>query len=367
MRSKHVLLSLHFVLIFAGFATFSYAAESVLRVLDGKHITLHTDIASSSEIDALPGIFDAAVPIWCDYFGIESNSVSNWKITGVLVGDARNFAGTTLLKEVPQLKHGYTVGDKLWVRDQASDYYRRHLLLHEGVHALMYKHFGNKGPRWYMEGMAELLATHKYDAKSNTVLLPYFPEDRDSVPLWGRIKLVKEFTKKNEPLPIDAILKLRIDDADDTLSYAWSWAIAAFVNEHPLYIDILPKIAQDLSKPDFNEKFLAQIEQIETGRVTLDWHDYVKNIEYGYDFPRAAIDSAEQGKWLTNKTQEITVDTTRGWQNSGIAVEKGKTYTFTASGKFQVAKEPDTTLRSGKKLPGKEWHSEPNGVTLEYY
>ena len=60
--------------------------------------------------------------------------------------------------------HGLSTGSDLWLYDQPSAYYRRHLLLHEGTHAFMGKFLGGCGPGWYMEGTAELFGTHRMGA-----------------------------------------------------------------------------------------------------------------------------------------------------------------------------------------------------------
>ena len=48
------------------------------------------------------------------------------------------------------------MGAELWLHDQPTAYYRRHLLLHEGTHVFMASFLGGCGPGWYMEGTAEL-------------------------------------------------------------------------------------------------------------------------------------------------------------------------------------------------------------------
>ncbi len=50
------------------------AAGGELRTLQGKHLTLITDVASSREVDDLPKAFDAAFPQWCEYFHIDAPS-----------------------------------------------------------------------------------------------------------------------------------------------------------------------------------------------------------------------------------------------------------------------------------------------------
>ena len=40
------------------------------------------------------------------------------------------------------LANGVTLGSDMWLHDQPTDYYRRHLLLHEGTHAFMIAFLG---------------------------------------------------------------------------------------------------------------------------------------------------------------------------------------------------------------------------------
>ena len=61
------------------------------------------------------------------------------------------------------------------------------------------------------------------------------------------------------------------------------------------------------------------------------------------------------GKKLPAVGAQINVDATRGWQNSGIRLEKGIRVRIRASGRYQVADEP------------KVWWCEPGGVSIRYY
>ena len=86
-----------------------------------------------------------------------------WRMTGFLMKDKARFAERGLLPgDLPPFAHGYSRGRNLWLYEQPSDYYRRHLLLHEGTHGFMNTILGGCGPPWYMEGMAELLGTHRW-------------------------------------------------------------------------------------------------------------------------------------------------------------------------------------------------------------
>ncbi len=140
-------------------------AAAGIRKLTGKHLTLYTDLPADTgpAVDELPRVFDAAVPLWCEYFGVDPAKPAEWKIVGSLMKDKERFLGAGLYSEnLPPFPHGFSQGSQVWLYDQPSDYYRRHLLLHEGTHAFMNRWLGGAGPPWYMEGMAELLGTHQW-------------------------------------------------------------------------------------------------------------------------------------------------------------------------------------------------------------
>ena len=329
-----------------------------LRVIRGRHLHLITDLPRSQEIDRLPQVFDAAVSHWAEFFRLDYKTVEDWKMLGILVGDPKNFTSTTLLNRVPNLKHGFSVGNWLWIREQESDYYQRHLLLHEGVHGFKNHFFGSCGPNWYMEGLAELLSTHHWDEKTKKLTVPYFPENREIVPLWGRIRILNDLCAENQPQSLESVFTMSFDGADNTPSYAWSWGLAAFLNGHPLYSDLLRDVIVDVSRPhaEFTRRFRAKLESIQSGRIHVDWNDFLDRLEYGYNFKHNAIKDLTPGKPLQHTGLETVVQADQGWQNAGIFVEKGKTYSFQAVGRFQLAQE-------GRKI----WWSEPNGVTIRYY
>ena len=121
-----------------------------IRQLAGRHITLHTDLAPAPEVDELPQVFDAAVPLWCQYFGVDPAKAAMWKMTGCVMQDKDRFVAAGLYpKDLPPFPHGFARGSQLWIYDQPSNYYRRHLLLHEGTHQFMEQFVGGCGPPWY--------------------------------------------------------------------------------------------------------------------------------------------------------------------------------------------------------------------------
>ena len=107
-------------------------------------------------------------------------------MTGYVMKSRERFEQAGLVSsKLPPFKSGYSSGDELWLYDQTSDYYRRHLLLHEGTHCFVNDFFGGSGPPWYAEGLAELCGTHRLE--DGKLTLGYMPKSRREAPGWGRI------------------------------------------------------------------------------------------------------------------------------------------------------------------------------------
>lgn len=141
----------------------SKVAVAGIRKLESKRLVLYTDVPSSPEIDDFPQAFDQAFDLWCQYFGLVPGNYPDWRMRASLMSERGRFEAAGLLpSESPNFLNGFTRNYECWLYNQTSPYYRRHLLLHEGVHGFMYTLLGRNAPPWYMEGMAELLATHRW-------------------------------------------------------------------------------------------------------------------------------------------------------------------------------------------------------------
>src|SRR3972149_4525471 len=123
-----------------------------------------------------------------------------------------------LLDERPYFQHVFSHNYNHWFDDQPSDYYRRHLFLHEGVHGFMNTMLGGCGPVWYMEGMAEMLSTHSW--KDGRLTLNFMPKDRDEVPEWGRIKLIKDAVADNRTQSLRSVFEGMRNLTKETELYA---------------------------------------------------------------------------------------------------------------------------------------------------
>ena len=327
-----------------------------LRQLTGKHLVVWTDVPPGRAVDELPAVFDAAVDPWCRMLGVAKQKLGGWKQTAFLMAHRGRFRSLGLIPaDLPPFKHGYQRGGAFWVDDQPSAYYRRHLVLHEGVHAIMRHFLGGTGRPWYREGMAERLATHTWDG--TTLEVDVMPSRREDVPYWGRIQVIREAAAAERWLRLGQVLTF--SRVTDTWQYAWCWAACYFLGRHPAYRMRFEKLLEICRNPVRFQSQVAAFFPAGDGTLQADWQAFVDELDYGYDLARAALvhRPAVPLDELKTGTKPISIRAGRGWQSSGIIVQKGNRYRVRAEGRFRIAEGPD----------GRPWESEPQGVTLHYH
>ena len=324
------------------------AEAAGLRELTGRHVRLFTDLPSSPAVDELPAVFDAAIPQWAKYFGVAENSVHG-QFLGFLISDREKFATLGLLPEENRdFVNGYNRNYEFWLVEQPSDYYRRHLWLHEGTHAFMQTQLGGAGSGWYMEGMAELFGTHRW--QGGKLELGVMPASKEDVPMWGRVKIIRDAVAVGKPWPLDAVLEVDNSRQLDTEHYAWTWALAAMLDQTPKFRERFRGIQPLVADPAFNAK-LRETYARDWTHLLAEWESFVSQLDYGYDIERMALatDADRKGPLAT----KIAADC--GWQSSGWPLKAGKSYRVEAKGRFEIAND------------GEPWPCEPNGVTIEYH
>ena len=328
------------------------ATKEGIRKIAGKRLTLFTDLPYDPQIEELPAIFDQAFPIWCDYFSIDPAKHPDWQMTGFLMKDGDRFRRAGMLPDhLPPFPNGYSVNYDLWLYEQDTPYYRRHLVLHEGTHGFMNTILKSCGPPWYMEGTAELLGTHQW--KDRQLAMGIMPKSREDVPGWGRVRKIQDLYAEGKALSLNEVLHFTGTAHQHNEAYAWSWAIAALLDFHPRYQERFRTLGQSVEARDFTDKFRTLIGD-DWQTLSEEWQLFVGNMEYGYDVPRMALDLTP-GAPLEPGWNLVPVDATKGWQNTGIQLTGGTSYELRAKGRYEVAKEPVI------------WWCEPGGVTIRYY
>ncbi len=331
-------------------------ARAGIQEIRGEHIRIYTDLPLDDALRRLPAVFDAAYPQWCEYFGVPKICNPPWRTNAFIMKDRERFKAAGLLPDtVPEFDNGYALGHELFVLEQPTEYYRRHLLLHEGTHSFMLSRVPGPYPAWYFEGLAELFGTHLLQVDSNglKVNTRYMPSHREEVPYWGRTKLVGDAFRESRARHLASVMSMNPGYSLSKEEYAWAWAVCAFFDGHPRYRDRFRTLFQLPRDADFaaevDRRFANDLEDLAT-----EWQVFVAALDYGYDVERAAVQFAP-GEPLPAEGKLVRIASDRGWQSSGVRLEQGQAYDIAAVGRFKVA--------SGSS----DWMSEPGGVTIQYH
>jgi hypothetical protein len=254
--------------------------------------------------------------------------------------------------------NGISMGAELWLRDQPTPYYRRHLLLHEGTHVFMESFLGGCGPGWYMEGTAELFGTHRLDEKTGALTMRIMPKDRAEVPMLGRVKLIRDAVANHHTLALPEVMKLDNRVQMNNESYAWCWAAAKFLDTHPRYRGRFHGLIKYVEESNFNDRMRRDF-SADWNDLQAEWQAFIATLDHGFDFERMAIDF-QKGEPLTGQPHKVEVSAERGWQSSGVWLEANKAYKVTAAGRYQIAGDSAGDAKQS-------WPCEPGGVSIDYH
>ena len=337
------------------------ARRAGLHVYESRHLTLVTDRPPRVDggIETLPSVFDQAFVTWCRHFGLDPEQHASWRAVGCLMVDRELFRAAGLLPAdggVPEFENGFCAADRFWLMDQSNPDYRRHLLLHEGVHAFTLTLRAADAPPWYTEGIAEYLATHRLEPDGNStgrfVSTP-MPRCRADVEQLGRIEQLRRLHDAGQAPSLANVFETAPDAHRALGAYAASWAAVAFLAGHPAYRAALVATERQTLDRSFTARLRATPGWDEAA-ASRDFDAFLADIDYGYDFARMTIDWSP-GRALAAQTT-VTVAADQGWQNSGWSLAKGEHCSFAATGRVTVGQASAGRLESS-----------PDGITLRWY
>jgi hypothetical protein len=332
-----------------------------LRQIQSNRLTLITDLPIDDDLKEWPNLLDQAIEQWRDVWQIPSEQTASLRLTAYLIADRGLFERAGLLNGVPEFEDGYQLNDSIYFMQQPSSYYRRHLFLHEATHWIMYRFFGGAGSPWFMEGTAELFGTHRL--AEDRLTLNTIPSDPSQVPNWGRLKRIREMLDDGTAPSLREILAYGNDLPRRNDRYVWSWAATVFFWNHPQYSKALLSAA---SPPlDYSMDLSNRLEQALEKKwpsVLADWNVFVSDFDFGYEPQRSMIDlgSLTQSPKRWDSLQEpvlLELASDRGWQDSGIDLQRGNKIRVMAEGTFTIAQQNSQ----------EPWDCGPNGITFRYF
>lgn len=336
------------------------SAESFVTK-EGRHIRLVTDLPDSPQLSEYVAAFDAAVPQWAAYWQIPPERLQTWRLTAYLMNDKQTFVARGWLpRSLPSFPNGYQAGDRIWVVNKPSVYYTRHLLLHEGTHAISWWLFGGSGPPWYMEGTAEFLGTHRWTVDpqtgAGTLTLASLPASRGEVPDWGRIELVTRDRQQQQAPTIETVMRYSDTAHRDVEPYAWSWLAVTLLEMYPEYREPLRAAAKNGSdrSPQFTRAFYQQL-QSQWPVLAARWRLLTYDMEYGFEATRHRVELTSRPAPPEGTNHSMQLAVTQGWQVAPFTLAAGQQVAVSANGRFTLRDQPQ------------RWESEAEGVTIEYH
>jgi hypothetical protein len=331
--------------------------EGFKRFEQGR-LTLVTDVPIDNDLREWSEILEQAIATWTERWNLRPEETESWKLTAVLIGDRKRFEASELADKAPGFEDGYQLQDMIFLIEQPSLYYRRHLFLHEATHWAMYRAFGGAGSPWFMEGMAELYGTHRWNEQRLT--LGIVPDTPAEVPRWGRFKRLRDMISREEMPSLKQILNYSTDSNNRMDRYVWSWVACYFFANHPSYQEAFAAASQpplDYSMT-LSQKLSASLEG-EWPMVVAEWNGFLADFDFGFRPEKSMpiIANNSWNDWNPAQRMELEIKADRGWQGTGIRVHRGESLRLVASGSYVV----------GRGANGKEWPCEPQGITIRYH
>jgi len=332
------------------------AAEFGIRKYTSQRLILYTDL--NPEIARpLPELIDRVYAAWIDYFGElpPNREGTPFQMTGYLIDQPDRFVAAGMLPDGPPMfRFGRHLGAEFWMNKMNSNYYRRHLLIHEATHCFMTFTLQQYSPRWYLEGMAEYFGTHRLHP-DGSVTFGVMPETPEQFPGLGRIELIRQEMAQGRLTSLSQLGAYTGKDWDMPLPvpYAWSWAVCIFLEKHPRYQARFRELGQHLEAPDFlrfmNEHFTPDKDLLEA-----EWGEFTRRLVYGDDVAANAFVPWLDAPREFNAPVVIDVPAAQSWQSTGIQIHSDQTIQIRADGEVVLNQTP------------KPWISQPQGISVSY-
>lgn len=216
--------------------------------------------------------------------------------------------GTTLTQTIGQ-------GNQRQARSQVYASAAGTSLIHEVVHAYCRQTWFEAGPLWYAEGMAEVGQYWRADAPG--------VHCEESLP---------QMLRAGQPWSIEQITSMDVRSAE---TYGWSWTLCELMAHSPNYAEPFRKFGRELlmgKQLDFVKHFEKDLDKIRFEHRLL-----AAQFAPGFRADLTAWDwQTPFGPPLRGETLEIEVQAARGWQATGLILNRGQKIGYKAAGQWRV-------------------------------
>lgn len=354
-----------------------------IHVLRSRRLVLLTDLDPEA-VQNLPPLADQLFETLEAALGKLPSAIdsSEFQVTGCIMAARERFEACQLLPTAElTIKHGRHFNYRFWMFNPESDYYRRHLMLHEFVHCFMTCVGGMNDipPLWYTEGIAEYFSTHHVVEGDLPAQFGVMPSDVKLFPGWGRISEIRRSfvgRPSAEVVPggfisLDAVFYPESTLFDQDSQYAHAWAVVWYLFNNPRWAGMRDQLKPLRRRLEF-EQAIGGLSKREEEKLAIEWLLFLDSVCEGFDTDRAFPDwgaaariaedspldsptgQSSAGQSLAGPF-ELSVEAAKSWQCIPLAIPQGTVLRLTASGQAILGEQP------------RPWLSEPEGITFDYH
>ncbi len=223
---------------------------------------------------------------------------------------------------------------------------------HEIIHAYCYQTFGEAGPDWYKEGMAQAVADRAAAVSRGgcprELVQGLSQQRRRRIPeivsagrFTGEIDAALGAMLSDHKLLGQVYLSAWTSKDDETVRqarqhYLWSWSLCHMLLHNPNYNTRFRMLGESYlanGEGTFHELFAAA-----SNEVAFEYAFFLEHMDVDY---RVDLCSWEwQERFRTLEQQRVIsrrVQASRGFQASGLEVSQGRTYDFTTEGTWSTS------------------------------
>ncbi len=302
-----------------------------------RHFLVHTDLRPK-EAGVLLERLETMLGLISGYWGRPSSGI----IECYVVKDLENWAddlvagfhprGLAKIREGAGICLGETLssGDRFVAKGLVYAVAQRGIPQHEAVHAYCIQTFGRCGPQWYAEGMAEI-GQYWAEGKKGIATPPQ----------------VVQYLKKSPRRTLAELIVTEETRGGSWQDYAWWWSLCYLLESNPNYTSGFRALGMGLltgKEVSFHQVFTPIAVQLD-----FEHGFFIEHFDRGYRVDLCAWDWKKKFKPLrtTLRTMTTKVQAAKGWQPTGLTVDSGAKYTYTATGKWRVGKDRPTVNADG--------------------
>ena len=201
---------------------------------------------------------------------------------------------------------------------------------HESVHAYCQQTFGDTGPTWYAEGLAEM--GH------------YWKKDQLAVEI---DPVVISYLKNSPPKKMLDIVAAGQITGDSWQAYAWRWALCHLLANNPNYAGRFKALGIALMSQQPGVSFESVYGPF-AREISFEYDFFVQHMDNGYRSDLCAWQWGRKFQYLPNQGYiTVKVAAKYGWQATGVKLAAGQSFDYSAKGTWKLQPAGDDLTADG--------------------